>query len=58
MNGKQFVIEKLVKEMEKSTVATFPAIWEVFCKVIDDDNPKNFEKYIDKRINMDKQGFS
>lgn len=51
MNGKQFIIEKLVKEMEKSTVATFPAIWEVFCKVIDDDNPKNFEKYIDKYIN-------
>lgn len=58
MTVKKIIIEKLVKKMEKSTVASFPIMWEAFCKIIKDDNPKNFEKYIDKYVNTDKQGFS
>lgn len=48
MSGRDIVISDLVHKLEKSTVETFPAIWEVFCKVIGENDPKNFEKYIDK----------
>jgi len=51
MSGRDMVIADLVRKLEKSTVGTFPAIWEVFCKVVGENNPKNFENYIDRYKN-------
>ena len=48
MTGKQMIIDDLVRRMEKATVGTFNQIWEVFCHVIGENDPKNFERYIDR----------
>lgn len=48
MTGKQNIIADLVRRMENATVGTFNPIWEVFCHVIGENNPKNFDMYIDR----------
>lgn len=48
MTGKQMIIDDLVRRMEKATVGTFNPIWEVFCRVIGENDPKNYERYIDR----------
>lgn len=48
MTDRRMVISKLVYELEHATVGTFDPIWKSFCSVIKEDDPKNFEKYIDK----------
>ncbi len=51
MTGKQMIIDDLVRRMENATVGTFDPIWQVFCRLIGENNPKNFERYIDRRKN-------
>lgn len=48
MTPKQIIIADLVRRMENATVGTFNPIWETFCKVIGENDPKNLERYIDR----------
>ena len=48
MTPKQMIIADLVRRMENSTVGTFNEIWQVFCHVIGENDPKNFERYVDR----------
>lgn len=51
--GKRMWTEDMLRKMEKSTVGTFTPLWNEYCKMTGCNDPKQFERELDKMKKRD-----